>query len=493
MSSVKAEPPRKLDPVTEPLEQLRGELEQTRNLNKKDVDKALKALEIAAPKLSERLENLAEAAKRLKKDTKDLAKSVVKKDKPEIDEAKELLSRQEKLNQQVEQMKDMLKSDANAQDARQKEGRERMRDADDAVAMLKNPPQESKNALEESVANEDAKEQSASLDQASGHQNELAEVLEQLAEHYENLENGEGEKTRSGLRDKEEELGIKEDLDKRYGDLEETLELAEMSDADRLKALEQKLPGNSVMQDELRKRAENTLDNAKAELDELDNNPQQSEESNQQQAGNNQQKASDQDVKAAMEAVQQMAEQEVPKIQEDAQQANAEAATEELKKAKKSLEEAAQKGAQAMKNPAMNPEEKMQAMGEELAQAAKALEQAAEKAGEKAQEAKDPGQKAAAQKAQEAAKAAAQKAQQMAQQAQKGQSNQQQASGARRTTDPVEAYVWAYVAREQARKTPGQKANAVRANIHLNRIKKELNGTEIKGAETKAKEILGKM
>ena len=53
--------------------------------------------------------------------------------------------------------------------------------------------------------------------------------------------------------------------------------------------------------------------------------------------------------------------------------------------------------------------------------------------------------------------------------------------------------MWAYVAREQARKAPGQKANAVRANIQLNRIKKELNEVEINGAETKAREILRKL
>ena len=490
-----AEPPRTLISVTNPLEQLRGNLKQTRELSTLAQTQARRALQITAPKLSERLENLAEVVKGLENETRKLAESVVRKDKPNMDKAENILNRQEKLNQQVGQVKQMLRRDANAQDMKQEEGRERARDADDAVAMMEKPPQDSKNALEESVVNKTAKEQSASLNMASSHQNELAEVLDQLAEHYENLENGEGEKTRSGLREKEEELGIKQRLDEQYAALKEVLELANMSPADQIKALEDKLKDNPVMQDELGNIAENTLDNAKAELDNIAQQAQKGQ-SSQQQAGNNQQPASDQDVKAAMEAAQQLAEQEVPKIQEDAQQAKAAAATEELKKAKKSLEEAVQKGAQAMKNPAMKPEEKMQAMGEELADAAKALEQAAEKAGEKAQSANDPREKVASKKAQAAAKAAAQKAQQMAQQAQKGQSSQQQAGNNQQPAsdqDSIEAYVWAYVAREQARKTPGQKANAVRANIHLNRIKKELNGAEIKGAETKAKEILSKL
>ncbi len=488
VASARTEPPRTLIPVSGSLEKLRGNLKQTRELSAKDQSKARKALQIAAPKISERLGNLAEVAKRLEKETNEIAESVAKQDMPETDKAKELLSRQEKLNQKIEQMKEVLRRDGNAQDMKQEEGRERARDVDDAVAMLDKPPRDAKNALEESVSNIASKEQHASLELAARNQNELTQALDQLAEHYENLENGEGEKTRAGLREKEAELGIKERLDAEFAALEEVLELANMSPADQIKALEQKLKDNPVMQNELRDIAEDTLDNAKVELDELDNNQQQA-----QKGQSNQQQASDQDVKAAMEAAQKMAEQEVPKIQEDAQQAKAAAATEELKKARESLKAAAQKGAQAMKNPAMKPEEKMQAMGEELADAAKALEQAAEKAGEKSQSANDPGEKAAAKKAQAAAKAAAQKAQQMAQQAQKGQSNQQQASGAGRTTDPVEAYMWAYVAREQARKASGQKANAVRANIHLNRIKKELSGAEIKGAETKAKEILSKL
>ena len=485
VASTRAEPPRTLIPVSGSLEKLRGNLKQTRELSAKDQSKARKALHIAAPKISERLGNLAEVSKRLEAETNEIAESVAKQNMPKTDKAKELLSRQDKLNQKIEQMKEVLRRDGNAQDMKQEEGRERARDADDAVAMLDKPPLDAKNALEESVSNKAPKEQHASLESAVRNQNELTQALDQLAEHYENLENGEGEKTRASLREKEAELGIKERLDAEFAALEEVLELANMSPADQIKALEQKLKDNPVMQNELRDIAEDTVDNAKVELDELDNN---------------QPPASDQDVKAAVEAAEKMAEQEVPKIQKDAQQAKAAAATEELKQARESLEAAAQKGAEAMKNPAMKPEEKMQAMGEELAAAAKALEQAAEKAGEKVQSANNPAEKAAAEKAQAAAKAAAQKAQQMVQQAQKGESSQQQAgnnqppaSGAGRTTDPVEAYMWAYVAREQARKAPGQKANAVRANIHLNRIKKELSRVEIEGAETKAKEILSKL
>ena len=134
-------------------------------------------------------------------------------------------------------MKEALRRDANAQDMKQEEGRERARDADDAVAMLENPPRDAMNALEESTANKAFKEQRASLDTAVRNQDKLGEVLDQLAEHYENLENGEGEKTRAGLREKEAELGIKKDLDDQYAMLEQLMDLANKPPAEALKEL----------------------------------------------------------------------------------------------------------------------------------------------------------------------------------------------------------------------------------------------------------------
>ena len=498
-NAIQAKPPRTLVPVAGPLEQLHEEIKEVRDQSAEDLDKARKTLQIAAPKLSERLENLAQVVKRLEKETIAVAESVTKGKEAKIDKARELLGEQEKLNQRIEHVKESLRRDANAQDMKQKEGRERARDADDAVAMLENPPRDAKNALEESTANIDPEQQHASLDTAVHNQNELTEALNQLAEHYGNLENGEGEKTRAGLREKEEELGIKERLDEQFAALEQALELVNMSPSEQIKVLEEKLKDNPVMQEELRNIAEATLDDAKDEL--AQEMAQKGESGQQEQAGNDPKKgANEQDVKAAVEQARAMAEKEVPKIQKDAEQAKADGAKEDLKQAKESLQAAAQKGEQAMKDPSKSPEEKMQAMSNALNQAAKSLDQAAQKAGERAQAAKDPGQKAAAEKAQAAAKAAAQKAQQMAQ---KGESGQQQQAGndpkkggseiGRGKTDPVEAYMWAYVAREHARKTPGQKSNAVKANIHLNRIKKELSATELKAAEAKAKAILSKL
>ena len=105
------------------------------------------------------------------------------------------------------------------------EGRERQRDADDAVAMLENPPRDAEQSLEEAAKAKAPEDQQGSLTTAARHQRELSEALEQLAEHYENVENGEPEKTRADLRAQEEALGIKEQLDEQYAALEQLMEL----------------------------------------------------------------------------------------------------------------------------------------------------------------------------------------------------------------------------------------------------------------------------
>ena len=500
--STRGQEPRPLERVYKPLYQIKKELEETREQMRIDLDKARNALEIAAPKLSERLGNLAVATERLKEETAKVAESVAKDGKANTKEAKNLTARQGKLNQKIEQVRETLSAKASeeTQSSLNKgdmEGLRRAREADIARATLERPPLDAMNALEESTVNKAAKDQIDSFAAVTRNQDKLQQTLDKLAEHYREAT----DETRAWLDAREKELGLKEKHDKDYGELKQALEFANMSPAEQLQALEEKLKDNPVMQDELRNIAESTLEDAKKELEvDAQQMAQKGESGQQQQAGNDPKKgASEQDVKAAVEQARAMAEEEVPKIQKDVEQAKAEA-KEELKQAKESLQAAAEKGEQAMKDPSKSPEEKMQAMSNALNQAAKSLDQAAQKAGERAQAAKDPGQKAAAEKAQAAAKAAAKKAQQMAQ---KGESGQQQQAGndpkkgASRTgrgkTDPVEAYMWAYVAREHARKTPGQKSNAVKANIHLNRIKKELSTTELKEAEAKAKAILGNL
>ena len=147
-----AESSRTLVPLADPLDQIPGNIKQARDRTAKDLEEARKALRVDAPDLAEMLENLAEETKRLEQETTKLSDQVDKKKKADVEAAKELLERQQQLNNRINRVKQALRRDANAQDMTQKEGRERARDADDAVAMLEEPPRNAKNALEESTA-----------------------------------------------------------------------------------------------------------------------------------------------------------------------------------------------------------------------------------------------------------------------------------------------------------------------------------------------------
>ena len=67
--STRGQEPRPLEPVYEPLYQIKQELEKTRARMRMDLDKARNDLQIAAPKLSERLGSLSVATERLKEET----------------------------------------------------------------------------------------------------------------------------------------------------------------------------------------------------------------------------------------------------------------------------------------------------------------------------------------------------------------------------------------------------------------------------------------
>ena len=135
-----AETSRTLVPLADPLDQIQGNIKQARERAAKDLEEARKALIVAEFGLVEMLVKLAEDTKLLKEKTVKLSEQVDKKKKADVEVARDLLERQQQLNNRINRVKQALRRDANAQDITQKEGRERARDADDAVPMLEEPP-----------------------------------------------------------------------------------------------------------------------------------------------------------------------------------------------------------------------------------------------------------------------------------------------------------------------------------------------------------------
>ena len=382
-----ADKPRTLKSVDKPLDKIQGTVSGARKLSAAELAAARKALLIAAPSLSEVLENLAKDAKGLEKTTGDLADEVKEDHNAQTEKAKDLLSQQQKLNERVAQMQQALRRDANQQNLAQKEGRERARDADDAVAMLHEPPRDAANALEESTANPKPEDQQQSLEQAAKAQKQLAANLSQLAEHYKNLEEGrlETADTREALRAQEEALGIKEALDQQFAMLERLMELANKPPAEALKDLEAELAKNPVMREELENIAEQSLQNANQDLEAAAKEQQQLAEALKEPLPND--PAAPMNAQQLAAAAAQLAKVKIPEIKKTAEDAKAEDAQAPLDEAAKALNQAAaQQNAAAMEQP--------------LKAAAAQLEAAANEAAEAAKDANTPEEKQAAEDAQ---------------------------------------------------------------------------------------------
>ena len=113
-----------------------------------------------------------------------------------------------------------------------------MRDADDALVLLKDPPPKAEQALQDAAASAPA-QQKADLERAAEQQQKLADALKQIADHFEKMEQGKPvEESRTALREKEKELGIKEELDGQQAHAQMLAELAQKDPAAMLKELE---------------------------------------------------------------------------------------------------------------------------------------------------------------------------------------------------------------------------------------------------------------
>ena len=148
-----------------------------------------------------------------------------------------------------------------------KDGRERARDADDALAMLKEPPVRAEEDLERAAQNDQAADRQKALEQAAAQQVKLAAALNKLAEHYDNVEKGKNpDETRTALRATEQPNGVKEQLDQEFAKAEELAKMAAASPPDLLAQLEKALPQNPQMRAELSSISRNTLKSAEQQL-----------------------------------------------------------------------------------------------------------------------------------------------------------------------------------------------------------------------------------
>ena len=252
---------------SEKLQSLANATREAQTQAQPQIEAARAKLSEAAPKMSEMMAGLARSAEALEKDTRTAEQQAQKAgEAPVKDDARSLLEKQQELTKQVTDLQDALRRDANVQDIAEQKGRDRSRDADDAVAMLREPPVRAEDALREATAAPDSKSQEKSLSNAATQQKKLSDALKQLSQHYDNVEKGRGDDTRMALRKAEDELGIKSALDMAYEKAEKIEELAQQTPEKMLADLEKELSKNPLMQRELKGIADQSLDSAKASL-----------------------------------------------------------------------------------------------------------------------------------------------------------------------------------------------------------------------------------
>jgi hypothetical protein len=322
------------------LEKLSADVGKSLTAIQPAMDEARQALQKLVPSLAERLEKLSKASETIQQKTSTLAdkapQSEAAQTKPE---ASKLLENQQAIDKQVEDVMAELRRDANTQDLFTEKGREKARDADDAVAMLQQAPPKAEELLNQAAATPQPKAQEHALDQAAEQQGKLKDALHTLAEHYKNAEKGKPEETRPELRKQEEALGIKEKLDQQYAQMERLAELAQQSPEALKAALENQLKESEAMQRELQRLTQNALDKAENALQQAAE--QEKQAAAQQQAKAEQQKSLAEQAKAIAEEAKRMAREDVPKVEKEVEKAKAEAAKKPLDDAKKDLNQAA--------------------------------------------------------------------------------------------------------------------------------------------------------
>lgn len=216
------------------------------------MERVRQELRAKVPSLSERMEALAAETRALKSSTEAQASQAPAADSApgSMAESKAAITglrdRQERLNAEVDAVRDALRAQANREDLGAREGRERARDADDALALLREPPVRAADALEAGVRAGDAMKRGEAARQAATEQGKLAAALDQLARHF--SKGGNPEETRAGLRAAERELGVEDELNAQYAKAEKMAELSQKTPKELLEHLEKQLPGNRLMQ-----------------------------------------------------------------------------------------------------------------------------------------------------------------------------------------------------------------------------------------------------
>jgi hypothetical protein len=365
------------------------------------------ALSAKTPTLPERLRELAKQAEQLSEQSEAVSEQAkTQTEQQVVEKAKAIADQQERINAQLDSLAEHFRIEANQEDLFTEEGREVARDFDDAIAAIK---PDAENATEQlALAQQETTrehERPQAVAEAAESQQATADKLEQLADHFEKLEQGDAEAqdTRQALRDSEEELGIKQELDAQYKRMERLSELAELSDADRLADLEKQLEKDRNMQRELDRISDDLADSAKQRLEDAARD--EGALADQLEKADENQQDRDKALEKLAEDARKLEKESVAPLADKAQKAAPEARP-ELNEAKEALEQAGKQGdanekeAQG-KDAAQAQQQRAEKLAQQASKAAEELKQASKDAQQAEKNAKNQ-EKQARQKADQA-------------------------------------------------------------------------------------------
>ena len=250
-------------------EEIMAELEKVLLLLKPEAAQARKIINELAP-------TLAELARTLSKETRTRqqeAEEIKAKENQVLAENRKnsasLQNKQHILNQDIDIFTTALRQEAGVQNLLDKEGREIARDADDAAALVQNRKKTVQKSLSDALQANTIEGQKDALESTINNQAELAQALDLIAEHFEKVKDKkETSETREELRKIEEELGIKEEVEKQFAQAEKLGELAKLPPEALLAELEKELKKNQPMKEELSDISRETIEEAIEDLEE---------------------------------------------------------------------------------------------------------------------------------------------------------------------------------------------------------------------------------
>lgn len=181
--------------------------------------------------------------------------------------ADELSRKQQPADQATRQTLESLVDFANTASLIDAAQRELARDADLAAARIQQAARQAEAAIKNATGADNDPKRSEALDQSARALGDLTEALEQTAAHFEQAENGQDlTESRAQLRQDDAARLDLDQLQERYERAEEMAQAAQSSPEEMMRQLEQELPQNEPMQQELSDIARRAVETAQRTL-----------------------------------------------------------------------------------------------------------------------------------------------------------------------------------------------------------------------------------